>query len=138
MSLAYAALDNPVAQAAWIVERLHNWADLRARPFEAVFPPDHILLDLTTYALIGAFRQRRFVLRRCGRGTDEHQTGRGVKVSASILSHPDPRTPLPPRSWVEKGYRVRRWTALNRGVHFLQVKEHEALAADLSTWGRHP
>ena len=31
-SLAYAMVDNPVAQAAWIVERLHDWADLRGAP----------------------------------------------------------------------------------------------------------
>ena len=44
-SLAYAMQDNPLAQAAWIVERFHDWADLRERPFEEVFSLDALLTD---------------------------------------------------------------------------------------------
>lgn len=46
---------NPVGQAAWIVERFHDWSDLRSRPFEAVHPLDDLLTNVMIYVMADAF-----------------------------------------------------------------------------------
>jgi hypothetical protein len=55
LSLAYATAGNPVGQLAWIVERFHDWADLRERRFEEVFSMDQLLTNAMLYILTGTF-----------------------------------------------------------------------------------
>jgi pimeloyl-ACP methyl ester carboxylesterase len=39
--------------------------------------------------------------------------------------------PIPPRSYVERGYNVSRWTEFPRGGHFAALEETDALATDI-------
>jgi pimeloyl-ACP methyl ester carboxylesterase len=43
---------------------------------------------------------------------------------------------MPPRSWVERGYDVRRWTNLPRGGHFAAMEQPERLARDIREFFR--
>ena len=54
-SLAWAMADNPVGQAAWIVERFHDWSDLREKPFETVYSMDRLLTNIMIYVMTGSF-----------------------------------------------------------------------------------
>ena len=38
-SVAWLGAGNPVGQAAWIIERFHDWSDRREKPFEKVIHP---------------------------------------------------------------------------------------------------
>jgi pimeloyl-ACP methyl ester carboxylesterase len=44
--------------------------------------------------------------------------------------------PIPPRSYVERGYNVTRWTEFPRGGHFAALEEPNALAADIREFSR--
>jgi pimeloyl-ACP methyl ester carboxylesterase len=44
-SLAFAMADNPVAQAAWLVQRFYEWSDRRSKPFKQVFTMDELLTN---------------------------------------------------------------------------------------------
>jgi pimeloyl-ACP methyl ester carboxylesterase len=44
--------------------------------------------------------------------------------------------PIPPRSYVERGYNVTRWTEFPRGGHFAALEEPNALAADIREFCR--
>ena len=56
--------------------------------------------------------------------------GERVRPPLSVAVFPH-ESPMPPRSWVERVYDVRRWTPMSRGGHFAAMEEPELLAADI-------
>lgn len=136
-SLAYATVDNPVAQAAWIVERYHDWADLQERCFEAAFPADRLLTNVMTCVINDAFATFTwFYAAAPAEGADVMPAGRRVQVPTAVAAHPDPRVPFAPRSWVERGYDAVRWTELPRGGHFVGPEVPELFVEDVRAWAR--
>ena len=136
-SLAYAMQDNPVAQAAWLVERFHDWADLRERPFEDVFTLDQLLTDVMIYVMNDAFPTAAWYYAGAkAEGVRMMPPGKRVRVPTAFTAYPDPRTVNPPRSWVERGYTLKRWTEQPRGGHFAAMEVPELFVRDLREWGR--
>ncbi|SNS99388.1 hypothetical protein SAMN05421770_103381 [Granulicella rosea] len=41
---------------------------------------------------------------------------------------------MPPRSWVERGYNVARWTTMPKGGHFAAAEQPALLATDLQAF----
>src|SRR2546423_15163846 len=60
--------------------------------------------------------------------------GRRVRIPTAVAAHPDPRAPFPPRSWVERGYDVVRWTDLPGGGHFVAMEVPDLFVADGRAW----
>ena len=136
-SLAYAMVDNPVAQAAWLVERFHDWADLRERNFEQVFSFDQLLTDVMIYVMNDAFVSATWLYAGAlGEGVRRMPEGRRVEVPTAFAAYPDPRAPAPPRSWVERGYALSRWSPQPRGGHFAAMEQPGPFVDDLRAWGR--
>jgi len=44
--------------------------------------------------------------------------------------------PFPPREWIERGYNVRRWTAMPRGGHFAAMEQPALFVEDLRRFFR--
>jgi len=61
--------------------------------------------------------------------------GERVAVPCGIARFPK-EEPMPPRSWVERGYDLRRWTELPRGGHFAAMEQPELLARDVREFFR--
>jgi pimeloyl-ACP methyl ester carboxylesterase len=53
-----------------------------------------------------------------------------VQVPTHVAHFPH-EMPFPPRTWVERRYRVARWTPMPRGGHFAALEAPELLAADI-------
>lgn len=136
-SLAYAMADNPVAQAAWIVERFHDWADLRARRFEDVFTMDQLLTCVMIYVMNDAFTTAAWYYNGATEeGVRRMPAGTRVTVPTAFAAYTDPRSPTPPRGWVERGYALTRWTDQPRGGHFAAMEEPGLFVDDLRAWAR--
>ena len=136
-SLAYAVTDNPVAQLAWLVERFHDWADLSQRPFEDVFSRDQLLTNAMIYIMNDAFVSATwFYAGAMVEAVRKMPEGRRVDVPTAFAAYPDRRSPKPPRSWVERGYNLTRWTDQSRGGHFAAMEVPNDFVADLRDWGR--
>ena len=134
-SLNYAVAGNPAAQAAWIVERFHDWADLREKPFDAVFSRDQLLTNLMIYVASDAFPFSTWHYAAAeAEGVRRMPPGRRVTVPTAFAAYPDPRSPTPPRSWVERGYAVTRWTEQPRGGHFAAMEAPDLFVQDLRAW----
>ncbi len=136
-SLAYAMVDNPVAQAAWLVERFHDWADLRHRSFTEVFSIPQFLTDVMIYVMNEAFVTATWFY--AGASVEQVRTmpaGRRVTVPTAFTAYPDPRSPSPPRSWLERGYNLTRWRNQPRGGHFAAMEVPDLFVEDLQDWGR--
>jgi pimeloyl-ACP methyl ester carboxylesterase len=137
LSLGYAMADNPVAQLAWLVERFHDWADLRERPFEEVFSRDDLLTDALFYILTDAFPTATWYYAGAAQeGVRAIPQGRRIEVPTAFAAYPDPRMPNPPREWVERGYRLTRWREMPRGGHFAAMEVPDLFVTDLREWGR--
>jgi pimeloyl-ACP methyl ester carboxylesterase len=136
-SLSWAVGDSPVGQAAWILERFHDWADLRDRAFEEVFSREELLDTLMIYVMTGAFHSSiRFYSAATEAGLRSLSPGQRVDVATAFACFPDPLHPWPPRSYVEKGFNVSRWTAMPRGGHFPALEAPDLLVEDLREWAR--
>ena len=135
LSIAYAMQDNPVAQAAWIIERFHDWSDLRDRPFESVFTDDQLLTNIMIYVMSGAFAASAFYYAAAAsEGVRQMAPGQRVTVPTAMTAYPDPRMPPPPRTWVERGYKLTRWKQAARGGHFAAMEVPDDFVADLRGW----
>ena len=135
LSIALAMQDNPVAQAAWIIERFHDWADLRDRPFEAAFTEDQLLTNIMIYVMSDAFASSAFYYAAAAaEGVRQMAPGQRVSVATAMTAYPDPRMPPPPRSWVERGYNLTRWREAPRGGHFAAMEAPDFFVADLQEW----
>jgi pimeloyl-ACP methyl ester carboxylesterase len=44
--------------------------------------------------------------------------------------------PMPPRSWVERGYNVAHWTIMPKGGHFAAMEQPALLAEDIRRFFR--
>ncbi|MET0428225.1 MAG: epoxide hydrolase, partial [Microvirga sp.] len=55
-SIAYAMTDDPVAQAAWLIQRFYQWSDKRTRTFDQVFTRDQLLTNVMIYVMNDAFQ----------------------------------------------------------------------------------
>jgi pimeloyl-ACP methyl ester carboxylesterase len=136
-SLAYAMQDNPLAQAAWLVERFHDWADLRARAFEDVFSLDQLLTNVMIYVMNDAFPTATWVYAATmAEGVRDLPKGKRVRVPTGFAAYPDPRVATPPRSWVERGYELTYWSEPPRGGHFAAMEVPDLFVGDLRAWGR--
>ena len=137
LSLGYAMADNPVAQLAWIVERFHDWADLREKPLEAAFSKDTLLTNGMLYILTDAFPTATwYYAGAVAEGVRRMPRGRKVEVPTAFAAYPDPRTAMPPREWVERGYALTRWREMPRGGHFAAMEAPDLFVEDLREWAR--
>ncbi|MFT8244778.1 epoxide hydrolase family protein [Roseomonas sp. BN140053] len=133
--LAQAMAGNPVGQAAWIIERFHDWADLRERPFEDVFTRDELLTNVMIYVMTEAFATSTwFYVAAVEKALRKLQPGQRVTTPTAFARFPDPLHPWPPRPFVEKGYTVSRWTDMPRGGHFAALEAPDLLVDDLRDW----
>lgn len=136
-SLSWALGDSPVGQAAWIVERFHDWADLRGRSFEEAFTLEELLDTVMIYVMTGAFHSSvRYYSADIESGSDRLLRGRRVEVSTAFTWFKDPLQPRPPRAYVEKGFDVRRWTEMAEGGHFPALEVPDLVVEDLRAWAR--
>lgn len=134
-SLAYAMHDNPAAQAAWILERFHDWSDRRERSFEEIFPKERLLANILVYLMNDAFASStNFYLGSRMEGVRQMPSGHTVDVPTAVTCYPDPRMPAPPQSWVRKGYDLRRWNVAPQGGHFAAMEAPAFFVEDLRGW----
>ena len=61
--------------------------------------------------------------------------GERVEMPVAIAHFPR-EIPIPPRSYVERGYNVIRWTEMPAGGHFAALEEPDALADDIRAFAR--
>jgi hypothetical protein len=58
-----------------------------------------------------------------------------IEVPVAIAHFPR-EIPIPPRSYIERGYNIPLWTEMSRGGHFAALEEPEALAEDIRAFPR--
>jgi len=134
-TLAYALTDSPVGQAAWIIEKFHEWTEdvEGAGPFGTI-SIDDVLTIVTTY----------WVTRTAGSAARFYaETARSLASSAPILTVPTGCAVFPgdivrpSRRWAARVHpNIVHWTEMSHGGHFGALEAPDLLAGDLRAFFR--
>ncbi len=137
-TLGLAMQDNPVGQAAWIIDKFHAWSDLRVHAsLDEVFSLDTLITNLMFYVAPGSFTSASWIYRAAARETMRQlPLGTRIEAPTGFASFACEIQPQPPRSLVEKTYDVRRFTEFDQGGHFAALERPEDFAADVSAFVR--
>ncbi|MES2320762.1 MAG: epoxide hydrolase family protein [Pseudomonadota bacterium] len=137
-AIVFATADNPIGQAAWIVERFHDWADLRQRSFDEVFTKDQLLTNIMLYVMTGSFASAAWYYPGIIKdGFGMLPAGVRCETPTAFADVPgDALQPQPPRSRVELRYNVTRWSSPPAGGHFAAMEVPEWFVGDLREWAR--
>ena len=132
--LAPSLNDSPAGLAAWMVDKLRSWSDCDG-DVERRFSRDEIL---TTVSLYWFTRSMPSAIRLYWEGSKrplKFEPGEKVSVPVAIAHFPR-EIPIPPRSYVERGYNVTRWTEMPKGGHFAAYEEPASLAHDIRAFAQ--
>jgi pimeloyl-ACP methyl ester carboxylesterase len=132
-TLAVGLNDSPAGLLAWMAEKFMTWSDSTGgRPS---IERDTLLTNVTLYWLTGcigtSFRQYVEGSKR----PIALPVGTRVEPPVAVALFPA-ELPMPPRSWVERGYNVKRWSLMPAGGHFAALEQPELLARDIRAFFR--
>ena len=132
-TLGYALTDSPAGLAAWVLDKWRSWSD-SGGDLDATFGRDFLLTMLTVWWSAGSITAstRDYFDDRwhsAELGPDDYVT---VPTAMALSPHELVPEPLPPRSWYERLYDVRRWTIGSRGGHFAAAEQPDWLADDIT------
>jgi pimeloyl-ACP methyl ester carboxylesterase len=136
LSLAWATAGNPLGQAAWILERFHDWADLSGGDIESVFGLDHLVTNAMLYVMTDSFPTSLWFYNGLVReGGINLAPGQRCETPTGYAAFPgDALMPTPPKSLVERLYNLVHWTEPPDGGHFAAMERPAAFAADVQAW----
>lgn len=137
-SIAWMGAGNPVGQAAWIVERFHDWSDLRAKPFDEVYSRDQLLTNVMIYVMTGSFTTGAWYYRGLiEEGGIQQLEGKRCETPTAFANFPgEALYQAPPRTYAERAYNITRWSDLPRGGHFAAMEEPDLFVEDVRAWAR--
>jgi len=125
-TIGYGLNDSPAGLAAYLGEKWHSWSD--ATPSD-----DFLCATVTLY----------WVTQTITSSMRDYWDNRWHPVKRAYVSAPtgfgvfaQQKVPEgePPRSYLERGYNIQRWTVFPRGGHFAPVEQPEAVAKDLTAF----
>lgn len=131
---AYALNDSPAGLAAWILEKFRDWSDCGGDLHRSL-PREELFTNLTLYWMTGTIHSSFLVYYDNRRSPMHFGKEDFVRPPCAIVHFPK-EILFPPRSWVERGYNVQRWTEMPRGGHFAAAEQPELLAQDIRAFFR--
>lgn len=138
LSLTWGLADNPLGQAAWILERFHDWSDLRHGDIESVFGLDHLITNVMIYVMNDRFASSIwFYHAMVLEGGFTVAKGERCETPTAYAAFPmDAVLPASPRSRGDLCYNITRWTDFDRGGHFAAMEQPDLFVGDVQAWGR--
>jgi microsomal epoxide hydrolase len=137
-SIAWMAAGNPVGQAAWILERFHDWSDLSTKTLDEAYGKDRLLTNVMIYVMTDSFATGAWYYRGLiEEGRLAFEPGERVETPTAFANFPgEPLYAPPPRSFAERVYNITRWTDMPRGGHFAAMEEPDLYVDEVRAWGR--
>ncbi len=132
-TLSYAMMDSPVGVAAWIIEKMRGWSDLKNGDIESVYSKDILLSNIMVYLVTKTFNTSSWIYygRREEGGRALPKDHLPLKVPTAIAKFPKEYLEWAPKSYVERIYNVQQWTEMSEGGHFAALEKPELLIKDI-------
>jgi len=128
-TLAYGLNDSPTGLAAWIVEKFYTWSDC-ANNIESSFTKDQLLTNIMVYWTTGTINSSTRLYYEYRHNPWKLNQGTRIEAPTGVAVFPRELT-VPPRSWAERAYNIKRWTVMPRGGHFAAMEQPKLLADDI-------
>ena len=137
-TLSYAMMDSPVGVAAWIIEKIHGWSDIKNNDIESIYSKDTLLTNIMIYLLTKSFNTASWIYygRREEGGRFLPKDGHQVKVPTAAALFPKEYLEWPPKSYAERVYNIQRWTIMPKGGHFAAMEQPELLISDIISFSK--
>ena len=132
MSLAVAQTDSPAGLAAWILEKFHDWSDLKGGSLLDTYDLDTLVTNLMFYwvpksvASAAAMYYESF-----GASTPDHVSVVDVPVAFARFPAEMGAVATTPDSWYERRFTHLQLTHFAQGGHFAAMEQPELLTDDI-------
>ena len=133
-TLAFGLADSPVGLLAWIVEKWRAWSDCDG-DVVARFGSEALLTNAMLYWASGCIRSSVQWYAAHRRRPPAAVRPVRIEVPTGVADFPK-EVVRPPRSAVERKYRLVHWSEMARGGHFAALEEPRALALDVQRFFR--
>ncbi len=128
-SLGYGLHDSPVGLAGWLVEKFRAWSDCGG-DLEQSISRDELLTNLMIYWVSGTITSSMRLYYEYRHQKEKLPPGARVECPTGFCDFPG-EIIRAPRSWVERAYRICRWSEMKAGGHFAALEAPEALTEDI-------
>jgi len=132
-TLAYSMIDSPVGIAAWIIEKMHGWSDLKNENIESVYSKDVLLANIMVYVLTNTFNSASWIYfgRREEGGRYFPKDFEKINIPTGIAMFPKEMSEWPPNSYIERIFNVKHLTKFSSGGHFAALEKPRLLIEDI-------
>ena len=132
-TLSYGMMDSPVGIAAWIIEKMYSWSDLKNGDIESVYTKDTLLFNIMVYIVTRTFNTASWIYygRREEGGRFFPSDFKKIQIPTAIAIFPKEMSEWPPKSYVERIFNLKQLTVMPRGGHFPALEEPELLIEDI-------
>jgi microsomal epoxide hydrolase len=137
-TLSYGMMDSPVGVAAWIIEKMYSWSDLKDKSIESVYSKDALLANIMVYVVTKTFNTASWIYygRREEGGRYFPKDFKKIKIPTGIAIFPAEMSAWPPRSYVDRIFNVKQWTEMQYGGHFAAMEQPDLLVNDIVKFTR--
>ena len=137
-TLSYGMMDSPVGIAAWIIEKMYSWSDLKNGDIESAYSKDTLLANIMVYIVTKTFNTASWIYygRREEGGRFFPKDFKKIKIPTAAAIFPAEMSEWPPKSYVDRIFNITQWTVMPSGGHFAALEEPELLIKDLIKFSR--
>ena len=137
-SLSYGMMDSPVGIAAWIIEKMYSWSDLKDNKLESVYSKDTLLANIMVYILTKTFDSASWIYfgRREEGGRFFPNDFKKIEIPTAAAIFPAEMSEWPPKSYVERIFNLKQWTEMPAGGHFAALEKPDLLVNDIRKFSR--
>ena len=137
-TLSYAMMDSPVGVAAWIIEKMCGWSDIKKNDIESVYSKDTMLSNIMVYLVTKTFNTASWIYygRREEGGRPLPKEGLPIKAPTAVALFPKEYLEWAPKSYVERIYNIKRWTKMPKGGHFAALEQPDLLVKDIREFAK--
>jgi len=137
-TLSYAMMDSPVGVAAWIIEKMRGWSDIKNNDIESAYSKDTLLSNIMVYLVTKTFNTASWIYygRREEGGRFLPKKDLPLKVPTAAALFPKEYLEWAPRSYVERIYNIQRWTEMPKGGHFAALEQPDLLIKDIRDFAK--
>ena len=137
-TLSYAMMDSPVGVAAWIIEKMRGWSDIKNNDIESVYSKDTLLSNIMVYLVTKTFNTASWIYygRREEGGRFLPKEDLPLKIPTAVALFPKEYLEWAPRSYVERIYNIQRWTEMPKGGHFAALEQPDLLVKDIREFAK--
>ena len=137
-TLSYAMMDSPVGVAAWILEKMYFWSDLKNKNLESVYSKDVLIANIMIYIVTKTFNTASWIYfgRREEGGRLFPKDFKKIKTATGIAMFPAEMSTWPPKTYLDRMFNVKQLTKMPKGGHFAALEQPDLLVNDIVKFAR--